>query len=148
MELIIKLRSTKEETLRFFDLPESDLIKTYGEGKWSVRQILNHLADAETVLYERFRRIIGEQTEVLWGFDQDLWAVNLGYESFPLSLNKEIYSSVREAIIYLVDKFYHSHGHLQFVHSRTGLKTLKEEFDKVASHNQTHIDQINTALNR
>jgi hypothetical protein len=32
------------------------------------------------------------------------------------------------------------------VHSVTGVRTLKDEFDKVASHNQHHLDQIRRAL--
>jgi hypothetical protein len=33
-------------------------------------------------------------------------------------------------------------GHLEFVHSETGIRTLKAEFDKVASHNEHHLAQI------
>jgi hypothetical protein len=32
------------------------------------------------------------------------------------------------------------------VHSETGVRTLKREFEKVASHNQHHLDQIGAAL--
>jgi len=35
---------------------------------------------------------------------------------------------------------------LEFVHSVTGVRTLKDEFDKVASHNAHHLNQIRTAL--
>jgi hypothetical protein len=31
-------------------------------------------------------------------------------------------------------------------HSQTGLRTLKDEFDKVAAHNENHLGQIATAL--
>jgi hypothetical protein len=37
-------------------------------------------------------------------------------------------------------------GHLEFVHSETGIRTLKAEFDKVASHNEHHLAQIDSAL--
>ncbi|HEY7568150.1 MAG TPA: hypothetical protein VH762_11300 [Gemmatimonadaceae bacterium] len=33
-----------------------------------------------------------------------------------------------------------------WVHSETGVRTLKDEFDKVAAHNQKHLDQIRRAL--
>jgi hypothetical protein len=35
---------------------------------------------------------------------------------------------------------------VSFVHSETGLRTLKDEFDKVASHNRKHLGQIQKAL--
>jgi hypothetical protein len=43
-------------------------------------------------------------------------------------------------------EYYERSGHLEFVHSVTGLRTLKDEFDKVASHNARHLDQIRAAL--
>jgi len=41
---------------------------------------------------------------------------------------------------------YESKGHLELVHSVTGVRTLKDEFDKVASHNEHHLSQIRLAL--
>jgi hypothetical protein len=146
MHIIDALKETKEQTLRYFELSSDEMKKNYGDGKWTIRQILNHIADAETVLYDRIRRCIAEPRQVLWGFEQDEWAKNLDYDTFPLHLNIAIYSSVREAIIYLADKFYESHGHKEFVHSRLGLRTLKQEFDKVAEHNRKHLQQIEKAL--
>jgi len=148
MELIAKLTDTKERTLEFFELPEVDLGKTYGDGKWNIRQILNHLADAETVLYERIRRAISKPGQVIWAFDQDAWADKLRYNQFPLPINKEIYGSVRTSIIYLADEYYETLGENEFVHSETGIRTLKDEFDKVAGHNQHHLNQIAKALSR
>ncbi len=148
MELITKLTNTKERTLEFFELPDSDMGKTYGDGKWNIRQILNHLADVETVLYERIRRVISEPRPIIWAFDQDAWADKLRYNQFPLPINKEIYGSVRSSIIYLADEYYESFGGNEFVHSETGIRTLKDEFEKVAWHNQHHLNQIMKALKR
>lgn len=39
-----------------------------------MRFILHHLADSETVLYERIRRILSEPRQVLWVFDPDAFA--------------------------------------------------------------------------
>lgn len=148
MAIIAALQTTKEETLHYFGLSEEDMKKTYGEGKWTVRQILCHIADAETVLYDRIRRVIAEPKQVVMAFEQDEWAKNLDYDSFPLEISKNIYSNVRDAIIYLAKKFYGSHGDKEFIHSRTGLRTLKQEFDKVAEHNKTHLEQIKSACSQ
>ncbi len=74
MGLIQELESTKAETLKFFELTDEELDKSYEPGKWTVRYILHHLADAETVLFERIRRVISEPRQVLWALDQDAWA--------------------------------------------------------------------------
>jgi putative acetyltransferase len=49
-------------------------------------------------------------------------------------------------VIYYADQYYETHGHLEFVHSVTGVRTLKDEFDKVASHNAHHLAQIRAAF--
>src|SRR5687768_8423482 len=59
-ELITELERTRDETLRYFALDDDALARTYGPGKWPVRFILLHLADAETVLFDRIRRVLSE----------------------------------------------------------------------------------------
>jgi len=146
MDIITQLESTRDRTLQYFDLPESELPKAYAPGKWSIQFILHHLADAETVLNDRIRRTISEPKQVLLVFDQDAWAKGLDYSQMPLDLSRRIYEATRAGIVYLAREHYERNGHLEFIHSETGLRTLKEEFDKVAAHNEGHLAQIETAL--
>ena len=146
MEIIEKLQATKVATLRYYELEDVHLVKSYGPGKWSVRYILHHLADAETVLYDRVRRVISEPKQVLWAFDENAWAKGLDYANVPLELSRRIYSSVRDGIIYQARLHYEVSSHLEFVHNETGVRTLKQEFDKVATHNEHHLEQIKMAL--
>lgn len=146
MEIIEQLERTKAETLKYFDLADEDLQKNYGSGKWSVRYVLHHLADAETILFYRIRRVISEPKQVIWVFDQDAWAKNLDYSTVPLELAKSIYVSSREGIIYYARLHYEHGDEINFVHSETGIRTLKDEFDKVVWHNQQHVGDIEKAL--
>lgn len=146
MNIIAALEQTRAETLPLFDLREADLEKSYAPGKWSVRKMLHHLADAETVLYDRVRRVLSEPRGVIWGFDQDGWALALDYESRPLSLSHDIYAAVRSGVIHEARHHYERNGHLEFVHSETGVRTLKDEFDKIAAHNAHHLRQIRAAI--
>lgn len=146
MSLIRDLERTRDETLDYFALGERDLARAYEPGKWPVRFILHHLADSETVLYDRIRRVLSEPRQVLWVFDQDAWAQGLDYANVPLALSRQVYESVRNAVIYYAGVHYERKGLLEFVHSVTGVRTLKEEFDKVASHNEHHLGQIRLAL--
>ena len=145
-ELIQRLETSRDETLRYFDLGAEDLARTYAPGKWPVRYILLHLADAETVLFDRIRRVLSEPRQVLWVFDQDAFAKGLDYSAVPLELYRPIYAAVREATIYYTRQFYESRGHLEFVHSDTGVRTLRDEMEKVAWHNEKHLVQIRSAL--
>ena len=83
---------------------------------------------------------------MLWSFDQDSWARGLDYSQMPLELSRRIYDSVRAGVIHQARLHYNSSGHLEFVHSETGIRTLWAEFDKVASHNEHHLVQIDLAL--
>ena len=78
--------------------------------------------------------------------DQDAWATGLDYSQVPLDLSRTAFGSVRNAIIYYAGRHYERSGHLEFVHSLTGVRTLKDEFDKVAAHNAHHLHQIRTVL--
>lgn len=146
MPIIDLLDTTRDETLRHFQLAEPELARSYAPGKWSIRFILHHLADAETVMFERIRRVLSEGRRVLWVFDQDAWAKALDYSSLPLDLSRQVYLSTRAAITYYAGMHYEARGHLEWIHSETGVRTLKQEFDKVAWHNEHHLQQIRTAL--
>lgn len=146
MQITELLDTTRDETLRHFQLGERELARCYASGKWPIRSILHHLADAETVMFERIRRILSEGRRVLWAFDQDAWAKALDYSSLPLDLSRQVYLSTRAGITYYARIHYETLGHLEWIHSETGVRTLKEEFDKVAGHNEHHLRQIRTAL--
>jgi DinB superfamily len=148
MDIITKLESTRDQTLRYFDLSQEELARSYAPGKWTVRFLLHHLADSESVLSERIRRTISEPRPVLWAYNQDAWASALDYSQMPLDLSRRIYEATREGIIHLAGQHYDKSEHLEFIHSETGLRTLKEEFDKVAAHNEHHLTQIELALKR
>ena len=146
MEIIEQLEASRDKTLKYFELSEEQLSRTYGPGKWPVRFVLHHLADSETVLNERIRRTISEPRQVLWVFNQEDWARGLDYARMPLELSRGTFRAVRAGIIYLAREHYEKNGHLEYVHSETGVRTLKMEFEKVAWHNQQHLAQIEKAL--
>src|SRR6266478_1405124 len=144
--LIHELERTRDETLQCFSLNHADLARTYAPGKWSVGYILHHLSDSETVFFDRIRRVLSEPRPVLWVMDQDAWAKGLDYSRAPLDVSRRVYESVRNAIIYYAGVHYERSGHLEFVHSVDGVRTLRDEFDKTAAHNEHHLSQIRLAL--
>jgi hypothetical protein len=145
-DLIGQLERNKAEALKFFELGSADLEKSYGPGKWTVRYILHHLADSESVLFYRIRRVISEPRQVIWVYDQEAWAKALDYASMPLDLSRRIFESSRDGIIHQARRHYAGSETTSFVHSETGLRTLKDEFDKVVSHNDAHLAQLRKAL--
>src|SRR5689334_21154169 len=69
----------------------SDLVQALGPngikqslapGKWSVREIVSHLADCEITFAFRLRQTVGEQNHVIQPFDQEAWARSYsGYDA-------------------------------------------------------------------
>jgi hypothetical protein len=146
--LLDDLKATRDQTLAYYDLSDAELSRPYGPGKWSVRYILHHLADSETVFYDRICRVLSEPRQVLWVYDENAWANGIDYSTKPLALARPVYDSLRTANIYSVETRYASEGHREFVHSVTGVRTLKDEMHKIAAHNAHHLAQIRTALGR
>src|SRR5436305_13447467 len=68
---------------------------TPAPGKWSIRQIIAHLADAELVGAHRLRQVIAEDNPTLIAFDQDAWARNLDYSRRKPKQSLEAFRRVR-----------------------------------------------------
>ena len=146
--LIRELERTRDETLKCFSLSDDDLARTYAPGKWPVRHILHHLSDTETVFLDRIHRVLSEPRPLLPVMDQDAWADALDYAKAPLPLARQVFEAVRNTIIYHAGLHYERNGHLEWVHSVDGVRTLRDEFDKVAAHNENHLRQIRLALRK
>lgn len=145
-ELIKGLESTRDQVLTYYDLPSrDDLERTYSPGKWTIRQLLLHITDADQVLLERISRGIANPGQMIYGFDQDKWA-NRFYPSLSIDVSKALFVATRARIIELASLYYDSHGANKYEHSETGARTVKEEFDKVVWHTEHHLGQMATAL--
>src|ERR1700685_4365229 len=65
------------------------------EGKWSVRQIVCHLADAEATGTLRFRQLIAEDHPVIAGWNLAAWVTKLDYEKRKISQMLELFRVLR-----------------------------------------------------
>jgi hypothetical protein len=64
-------------------------------GKWSVRQVVQHLADSEMVGGFRFRMVLAHEAPELPGYDQDLWADRLQYQNADLETALDDFATLR-----------------------------------------------------
>lgn len=133
-----------EELFEIVD--EVQLSKTYRIGGWTVKEMLHHLADAQSVLLYRIKRVSAEGHQLMKGFNQDLWADNLNYSSTSLELSKRLFEISTLQIIELSKTKYQNSDKVFFEHNETGRRSLKDEFDKVISHIEGHLNQIERAL--
>jgi hypothetical protein len=66
-------------------LTNSQLKKRPPPGKWSIHEIVGHLADTETVFAWRLRRAIAEPGSRVEGYDQNVWALAFNYKEIPFN---------------------------------------------------------------
>ncbi len=69
----------------------------YGDDKWSIREILGHLADTERVFGYRALCIARGETGSLPSFDQDLYVRNAGFGGRTLASLADEFEAVRGA---------------------------------------------------
>ncbi|HSR16419.1 MAG TPA: DinB family protein [Gemmatimonadales bacterium] len=84
------------------DLTEAQGDHRYGPEKWSVKELVSHLSDAERVFSYRVLRFARGDTTALPGFDQDPWAASSGCDRRTLVDVAEELRSVRTATLTLV----------------------------------------------
>src|ERR1700740_2122603 len=60
-------------------LSKKQLMRRPEPGKWSIAEILAHLADAEVVLSWRMRLILGNSGQPIQAYDQEVWADTFNY---------------------------------------------------------------------
>lgn len=84
-------------------LPEDQGNHRYAEGKWTVKELLGHVADAERVFSYRLVRIArGDQTP-LAGFDENAWAVAAPHAKRTLPQVVDELIAVRRSTIALME---------------------------------------------
>jgi DinB superfamily len=110
--------------------------------RWSVRQIVAHLADSEVVAAHRIRQVLAEDNPVMTWFDEKLWATNLDYARRKPKQSLETFRRLRAENYELLQ----GAGEVAFErtgqHSRYGTKTLRQMVDAFGTHVETHARQI------
>jgi len=75
----------------------------YAEGKWSIREVLGHLIDAERIFTYRALRIARGDTTPLAQFDENEYAKTAGSDARTLSNLVREFGAVREASVQLFE---------------------------------------------
>ena len=111
-------------------------------GKWSVRQILAHLADSELVGAHRMRQVIAEDNPTLIAFDQDAWTRNLEYARRKPKQSLETFRRIRAENYELLKELPESAFERTGNHSEDGPMTLRRLLEGYAQHAESHARQL------
>jgi uncharacterized damage-inducible protein DinB len=115
-------------------------------GKWSVAEILAHLADAEIVLSWRLRQTLASNGVAIQPFDQDVWATTFNYAKQDPRQSLEKYRVLREgnlALLKTIPKpLWENYG----VHQERGNESVAHVVRMVAGHDLNHLGQVERIL--
>jgi len=111
-------------------------------GKWSVRQVVQHLADSELVGGFRFRMVIAHDALELPAYDQDLWAERLGYQESNLATALDEFTMLRHANLRLFRRATPEDMQRVMRHSERGDESLSHLIRLYAGHDLVHLAQL------
>jgi uncharacterized damage-inducible protein DinB len=116
-------------------------------GKWSVCQIVAHLADCEIAFGFRLRQALAEERSVMQPFDQDAWAKSYGH--YELAAALDCFDGLRMWNVAFVRGLSEADKQHVTTHPERGEMTLWTIVETMAGHDLNHLGQLErAALNR
>ena len=114
--------------------------------KWSVTEIVAHLAEDELVSSFRYRQMLEHRNPVLLGFDQDLWAALGNYATWQPREALEMFRLLRETNLRMFDQLSPEQWDRGGEHQERGHTTVRDLCRHVAAHDINHLEQIKALL--
>lgn len=114
--------------------------------KWSIAEILAHLADDEISSAWRYRQMVEHNGIELAGFDQELWARMGDYSSRMPQESLELFRLLRKANLQFLRKLTPEQWECFGVHAERGRITIRSLAAHMAGHDANHVEQIRRIL--
>lgn len=111
-------------------------------GKWSIVEVIQHLADSELVWAYRLRLVIAQDRPQLTGYDQDIWAKGLRYHEVEVADALEQLSVLRKTNLRLLRSLSPTELQRVGVHNERGEETVEYMIGLYAGHDLVHLRQI------
>ena len=132
-EIAAAVSGLSPQVLRYKSAPE----------KWSILEILGHLADIEIVYAYRLRQMLADKKPVIAPMDQDEWAKNLGHMDTPAPELIALYSLNRHHNLRLLRRLQPSDLEKSAFHPEYQQDmTVATLVEKMAGHGANHLQQI------
>jgi hypothetical protein len=111
-------------------------------GKWSIAEILAHLADAEIVASWRMRSVLGANGITIQPFDQDVWTSVFQYAKRDPKQSLELFRVLRENNLAMLMAIPHEAWDNYGMHLERGKETIAHMARMFAGHDANHALQI------
>lgn len=124
------------------DVPRDRVGVPEAPGKWSIRDVVQHLADSELNGSIRFRMVLAQDRPPLIGYDQDLWSERLHYSESNIDEALAEFTTLRRSNIRLFERTNDTDRARVGVHSERGEESLGHMMKLYAAHDLVHLRQI------
>jgi hypothetical protein len=111
-------------------------------GKWSMAEIVAHLADVEIVASWRLRSVIGANGTAIQPFDQDVWASVFQYAKSDTKRSLEVFRVLRENNLAMLKALPPASWDNYGMHAERGKETIAHLARMFAGHDTNHIRQL------
>jgi len=111
-------------------------------GKWSAREIVQHLADSETISGHRLRKLIAEEKPIIQGYDQEAYALRLRYNERDLEPALEAFRAARTTTAQILSRMSDADWEREGWHTQSGRYTADTWLRIYAAHAHDHAAQI------
>lgn len=123
-------------------LPKASLDFKPGPGKWSIQDIVFHLAESELHGYLRGRTIIAEPGGAVLAYDQDKWAQSVDPGDQPLDEAVDLFRLLRELMARQLRALPDTAWGQFALHSERGRISLEDWLETYVVHLDTHLAQM------
>jgi len=123
-------------------LSKSQAARRPAPGKWSIIEILAHLADAELVISWRLRQMLAANGTPIQAYDQDVWAETFRYDHRDAKRSLETFRLLRQNNLDLLNSIPKDLWENYGIHSERGKETIAHTARMIAGHDLNHIRQV------
>jgi hypothetical protein len=139
--------SVLETSVREFEaliagIADHDIRRREQPGRWSIIQVLSHLADSEVVQAYRLRMVLAHDKPTIQAYDQDAWATRLRYdETDPTTVLSDL-RTLRAANLRLVRSLSGEERSRIGLHEERGPESISHMLRLLAGHDIFHLRQV------
>ena len=123
-------------------LNKKQLTRRPAPDKWSIAEILAHLADAELVGSWRMRQVIGNNGATIQPFDQNVWASTFAYARRDPKQSLEVFRVLRENNLAMLKSLPNELWENYGMHQERGKESVAHIVNMYAGHDVNHVGQV------
>ena len=110
--------------------------------RWSIHEIVIHLADSEANSFVRARVFLSEPGNTIYAYDQDKWARFMHYHNLSTETALDLFRALRKSTYELIKNLPDPVWERTIVHPEAGIMSMSRWLDIYEHHTHGHIEQM------